>query len=194
MENTILAIGEISQGGQKRKYGEYAEEDYEQEEMFDQEEVVETEKSQINDNDNEEWLTDNEDEEEGPPINSNVASYIDVKLTKRLPKEQIKTKTERQKKPRNVKYGKEIKVNGAIYSKMSTGSRKRDYALRVIQGCVVKSVIAMGKVATKIIQASKKEEEKSAEAWAQEMFNDIFDGLTMACQASYQLNMRRVCT
>ena len=190
MENTIMVIGEMSQG-QKRKYDEYTEED-EGEEIGEKEEVLITEKEQINDN--EEWLTDDEDEEEGPPIDGEVAKYIDQKLTKRLTRDKIKKKTERQKKPKNVRYGKEIKINGAIYSKMSATSRKRDYALRSIQGYVVKSVIATGKVETKVIEASKNKEDKSAAALAQKMFNDIFDGMTMGCQASYQLNMRRVCT
>ena len=138
------------------------------------------------------WLTDNDDEDEGPEINKNVAMYIDTKLLKRLPRDQMRTKLERQKKPKNVVHAKETRVNPPIYNRMSKFAKQRDGAIKSIQGFVIKAVIAMSKVASVVIKASKNEEKKAADEWAQEIYTDVFDAITLACQASFSLNMRRV--
>lgn len=53
--------------------------------------------------DEEDWLTDEEDEETSAPITQVIADYIESKLTKRLPKNKLTAKIDRQKRPQNIK-------------------------------------------------------------------------------------------
>jgi len=101
-------------------------------------------------------------------------------------------KSERQKKPKNLKYCTETRVNPPIFNRMSRFAKQKDTAVKYIQGYVLKAIIAMGKVATEVISANKGEVSKTAGEWAQSIYNDVFDAITLSCQASYQLNMRRV--
>ena len=139
------------------------------------------------------WLTVDEELETAEEINVNVANYIDTKLTKRLTNEQLKTKIARQQRPKNVKYAREVKINSAIYNRLNSYAKKRDSSYKRIQGLMARSVVAMGKVAQDIIAMQKeKVSKKSVVDWSKSMYNNVFDGITLASQASYHINMRRV--
>lgn len=141
----------------------------------------------------ESWLTEDEEEDEGPELATTIVSYVKSKVLKRVPKEQLKKKMLRQKIPKNMRCAKEVKVNGAIYDKLSRFAKKRDAGFRNIQGQIGKAIVAMSKVAEKVLKMSKKEEpEKAVDAWGNEMYDNVFDAITIASQASFQLNMKRV--
>jgi hypothetical protein len=141
-----------------------------------------------------EWLTDDEDEERGGDIHKDIADFIDKRCTTRLGKEKLKKKWDRHKKPKNVKYMGEVKINNAVYRKISFGAKKRDAECRRIQSLIARAVTATAKVAGKVldIQRSTPGKVKGAQEYATNMFEDIFDALTLGCQASYLLNVKRV--
>lgn len=76
-----------------------------------------------------------------------MEKYIDTKITKRIPKDQLKVKTDRQTRPKNGKYVHEVKINQAIYNQISIYAKKRDSRFKTIQELNVKAIIAMAQVA-----------------------------------------------
>ena len=136
----------------KRKHDDYDEEWYKSE----TERLSHDEESEDPPPPNE-WLTDNEDQGETEKINPNVAKYIDTKVAKRIPKEQLRVKTERQKRTRNVRYVREVQINNPIYNKLGSYARKRDAGFRAMQGLVSKAIIAMAKTAQSVICMKKEE-------------------------------------
>ena len=74
-------------------------------------------------------------------------------------KDQLRVKTERRKRPRNVRYVREVQINNPIYYKLGSYTRKRDAGFRAIQGLVSKAIIAMAKTAQSVICMQKEDGE-----------------------------------
>lgn len=147
----------------------------------------------IEHDDQEDWLTDEDDEEDGPPLNDNICKYIEKKVSVRMPDEQLKKKLLRQRKPKNIIVARETKVNTPIYHRLPKEAKKKDLGWKSIQGMLCKAIYGMGKVAEKVLEMGKKEtKEKSQLDWSTEMYTDTFDALALASQVSYRINMKRV--
>ena len=63
----------------------------------------------------------------------------------------LKKKVDRQRRPRNVKFMREVKINNAVFNKISEVAKKRDAGCRKIQGLIAKSITAMARVAENVI-------------------------------------------
>lgn len=177
---TALAEKE-SQNTRKRKI-KPVEEETDSETESEEDEASEAEEVQ--------QLTDTE-EDYGPDINEKVAQYINIKLTTRVNKAKMTQKLDRQKRPQNLKYGQETKINTPIYKKLSKRARLFDSNLMTMQKLCVKSVIASSKTATKVIEMMGSENPE-IQGLAKDIYDDVFDSITFAAQASFSINMKRV--
>ena len=138
----------------------------------------------------EQELTDSE-EEPSSEVHPKVATYVDSRMTAKVPHEKLKAKLARQARPKNVKYGTETRVNSVIYRKLSKRARMQDRSLMNIQKLTAKSVVATSKIASTVLSMMNSESTE-VQGLAKELYNDVFDGITLSCQASYYLNMKRV--
>jgi len=122
------------------------------------------------------------------------------KNTERVSKEKLESKRINNKRPRNVKATREIKINEPIYSKLSKSVKLRDASYRKIQGNLAKAVISRAKVAETVIamitndgkEGTAEEWQEAVEGWGKAMYDDLFDSIPLTAQSSYDINMKRV--
>lgn len=109
-----------------------------------------------------------------------------------MDKEKLKKKLRRHKTPSNLKLATEQKINAPILQQLSKYARMNDTDLKKIQGLMIKSVMAMSKVAKEILNLQHLKGEPEKQEIGQKLFEDTFDSLALAAQASYNINMKRV--
>lgn len=139
-------------------------------------------------------LLSDDDDEEGPPVDEKVAQFIDHKLSIPVPKERLEDKCKKSKRPQNIRFCKEVKVNRSIFEKLSIPVKKRDGSLRKIQGMVTKGLNHVVRVADSLFKKGKQSttERTLSDEEMSTLHNEIFEGLGLLCQVSRQLNVKRV--
>lgn len=159
-----------------------------------QKEQAERESFMEEEEEEEDMLTSGDEDEVTEEINDQIAKFIDTKLSQSYPREKLKTKLQGVKRPKNLKYCKEAKINNHLYKNISLIAKKRDGGLRRLQGMITKGISQLSKVADVILAKGKqKETERSlTDIEINKVHKEIFDGLTIMCQVSHQLNMKRV--
>lgn len=141
-------------------------------------------------------LSSDEEEEETVEVNEQIAEYIDKRLSEKIPYEKLKVKLKNAKRPRNIKFSRETKINRHIYNNISLVAKKRDTGLRRIQGMVAKGINQMAKVANLVLEKGK--QQQSIRQWSDDdahtLHKDVFDSLAIMCQVSREINVKRVGT
>lgn len=135
-------------------------------------------------------LTD--EESEGEELPEMLKQYVEDKLKNRMQSDKLKKKVKRQRTPKNVKLAVEQKLNPPIFNQLSRPGKYQDNELKRIQGLMVKSVIAFSKVAKEVMALQKENGMVEKQEIGNKLFDDTFDGLALAAQACYNINMKRV--
>lgn len=106
--------------------------------------------------------------------------------------DKLKSKLKKHLTPKNLKMATEQKINPPILNQMPKYAKLNDLELKKILGLMTKSVIAMSKVAARVMDLQKQRGETMIQEVGNALFSDTFDGLALAAQACYNLNMKRV--
>ena len=149
--------------------------------------VQETDSDSDNsDHDLDEELKDTDDV--GPQVNPKIAQLVNTRLTKPLTGDKLKTKTEKYKRPENVEYLTETKVNPAIWADMRSETRMRDMKLKKVQSYLIKGLQAVTELVSDLHEARKTKDQKVN---LDDCCQRAFDSITLLSSANYQLNVRR---
>lgn len=174
-------------------YDRYSDDGYDYEEFGYEDEYKEMSESDGHEPEDS-WLTDEESDDEGPALkDEKIAQYVNDKLCNKVHTDKLKKKCSRQRRPKNLIYAREVRVNPEIFGRMRRFTRIRDIKFKRQQKNCVKAVIAAAKVAEKVRKMQSAETpQKPQQEWGNEMYNDIFDAITFSAQVSYGINMLRV--
>ena len=140
-----------------------------------------------------EWLTDDDSDDEGAPLaDSKISEYLDRKISKREAHDKMKEKLGRHKRPKNVKHGKEVKVNTEIYRRLKKYTKIRDIKLKRLHKICLKTAFAGARLAESCRKMQEDSEPVAVKAWGKALYNNTTDVISFAGQVSYGLNMLRV--
>lgn len=134
-------------------------------------------------------ITSDEEEEVDDEVNNKVAAYVNDKMTLGMSQQKLESKFKRAKRPKNV-MAKDVKINKVLYKSIPEASRKRDMGLRKINSTVGKAVNNLSKVASWL--HNTKAGHKISEEELKQLHMQLFDGLGLICNASWQINIKRV--
>ena len=104
----------------------------------------------------------------------------------------MKEKLGRHKRPKNVKHGKEVKVNTEIYRRLKKYTKIRDIKLKRLHKICLKTAFAGARLAESCRKMQEDSEPVAVKAWGKALYNNTTDVISFAGQVSYGLNMLRV--
>ena len=115
-----------------------------------------------------------------------LAKLVNKMFSCKLSEKNLKDRLERQERPANCEAAKPPKVNRGIWRRLRELTKKRDLQFYKIQQALIKGILAVARIADKLMVAKSADAEE-----CQEMKKLGLEAMSLLTHASYEINMQR---
>ena len=154
--------------------------------MYDPAESVFSHKDETADLPYEDLFKDCEDC--GPKVHDGVAKRIDNACTKKPAKEQFSKIQAKYLRPENCEYLKVPRVNPELWDDLLDKLKSRDVGFQAFQKGLVKGIVPVASLASKLVEAKKNKAQSIPVADA---YNLAIDALTLLGNSGFEFSMKR---